>query len=215
MFSGGISSLPKCSRELRVVFAIDGRSNAQVIGWTWCQGGGGSWKFAGHQKRDSGTHTATWVVVEVDGEMVGIFVKVWVEFGWGVNEGFDEFQNDWPERKRSEWEVVKQSESYGCATWTQDNYVDTISRWKSTWTGWNHLNWHDTRSGTVVSWCSTSLSTSSLDGMVAHGWYHRRVSQKAFCTCTSLSMFTATWVFSWLVVFLRSFPNTILSCSRS
>ena len=125
------------------------------------------------------------------------------------------FRNDWPERKRSEWEVVKQSESYRCATWTQDNDVDTISRWKSTWTGWNHLNWHDTRSGTVVSWCSTSLSTSSLDGMVAHGWYHRRVSQKAFCTCTSLSMFTATWVFSWLVVFLRSFPNTILSCIRS
>ena len=81
LHSGGISSLPKCSRELRVVFAIDGRSNAQVIGWTRCQGGRGSWKFAGHQKRDSGTHTATWVVVEVDGEMVGIFVKVWVEFG--------------------------------------------------------------------------------------------------------------------------------------
>ena len=139
------------------------------------------------------------------------WVKVWVEFWgakvWGVNEGFDEFQNDWPERKRSEWEVVKQSESYGCATWTQDNHVDTVSRWKSTWTGWNHLNWHDTLSGTVVSWCSTSLSTSSLDGMVVHGWYHRRGYQKAFCTCTSLSMFTATWVCSWLVAFLRSFPN--------
>ena len=81
LHSGGISSLPKCSRELRVVFAIDGRSDAQVIGWTWCQGGRGSWKFAGHQKRDSGTHTATWVVVEVDVEMVGVFMKVWVEFG--------------------------------------------------------------------------------------------------------------------------------------
>ena len=57
--SGGISSLPKCSWELGFVFTIDGGSNAQVVSWTWCPRGRGSWILAGNQKRDSGTHTAT------------------------------------------------------------------------------------------------------------------------------------------------------------